>query len=688
MSESAYPHVFQPITIGSVEVQNRMYFSPHSVPLWVGDAPSIDAARYWAERAIGGCGLIMTANRLHPAGLDVVPSFAVVADLVHDAGAKLFGQITYSVVGGGGNWEPHAPDRPALGPSAYQRFDHYATARAMSKDEVRGFIEEHRKGARNLAEAGYDGVEIHLTHGMIGEQFLSAFWNRRTDEWGGSPERRLAFPLALLNAVREGGGDGFAVGIRFNCDEMLPDGWDSDEAQELLAGFAQSGLIDFADLDVAVEPHQFPLGMPSYLMPRFSNEGFVATVRAAAGDIPVLSALGRVTTVADAERALSSGVVDLVGCARGLIAEPELVNQAREGREADSRICTSCNYCLASREVGSNGCLINPGSGRESRWGLGSFSPAPQKRKVVVVGGGAAGLEAARVAAKRGHEVVLFERNETVGGQLELWARLPDREVFGTTGGWYARQLDQLGVAMRLGREATTDDVLAERPDAVIVATGSHYDATGANGFLPFPIPGHDRDFVYTVEQVLADGKRPTGKVIVLEHEGLNTGAGIAELLAQGGAQVEIITRWLQPVQHLFFTLEFAFIVPRLKGAGVVYTTTTNISEIGDHTVTAVDVFTSDERLITDVDAVVLATGRMPIDGIARELEGKVEQLFTVGDALAPRGLGEATFEGQKFARMIGEPEAPTTVAEAYFAPVPDAAVPRTAAAAVADQVQ
>jgi 2,4-dienoyl-CoA reductase-like NADH-dependent reductase (Old Yellow Enzyme family) len=683
MSESSYPHVFKPITIGPVEVSNRMYFSPHGVPTWVGDAPSIDGARYWADRAVGGCGMIMTANRLRPAAAGVTGSYAVVADLVHEAGAKLFGQLTYSVVGGGGLWEPLAPERPVLGPSAYQRFDHYATARAMTKDEVLGIIDQHRVGARNLAEAGYDGIEIHLTHGMIGEQFLSAFWNRRDDEYGGSVERRLAFPIELLHAVRESA-DGMAVGIRFNCDEMLPDGWDSDEAQELLTRFVESGLIDFADLDVAVEPHQFPLGMPSYLMPRFSNESFVAAVRGAAADIPVFSALGRVTTVADAERAISSGVVDLVGVARGLIAEPELMNHAREGREADSRACTSCNYCMMSRRIGGNGCSINPGSGRESRWGIGSFAPATLKRRVVVVGGGAGGAEAARVAALRGHEVTLFERADRLGGQLGLWSVLPDREIFGTTAPWYQRQLDQLGVTVKLEQEVTAGDVLAEQPDAVIVATGSHYDSSGASGYLPFPIPGHDRDFVYTVEQVLAGGQRPTGKVIILEHEGINTGAGIAELLAQGGADVEIITRWLQPVQFLFETLEFAFIVPRLKGLGVTYTTATNISEIGDHTITAVDVFTSEEREITGVDALILATGRMPVDGIARELEGEVTQLFTIGDALAPRGLAEATFEGHKFARMIGEPDAPTTFAEAYFAPIPTEAVPRAAAAAVA----
>jgi dimethylamine/trimethylamine dehydrogenase len=222
--------------------------------------------------------------------------------------------------------------------------------------------------------------------------------------------------------------------------------------------------------------------------------------------------------------------------------------------------------------------------------------------------------------------------------------------------------------------------VLAEQPETVVVATGGRYSRTGSSGLVPYPIPGHERDFVYTPEQIIADGLRPKGKVIVLEHEGINTGAGVAEMLALAGAEVQIFTRWMQPVQHLFGTHEFAYIIPRLKGLGVVYTPTIHIKEIGDHEVVVFDIFTSEEWTISDVDGVVLATMREPIDSLARELEGRVEQLFTVGDALAPRGLMEASYEGQMFARMIGESDAPLTFGQAYFREASRDVLPRPAA--------
>jgi 2,4-dienoyl-CoA reductase-like NADH-dependent reductase (Old Yellow Enzyme family) len=680
VGEASYPQVFSPISIGEVEVSNRFYFSPHGIPLQVGDDPSADAAYYLAERAAdGGCGLVMHALRLRPVSRKTIPSFTAVSSMVHEAGAKIFGQLTYSAVGGAGPWEVLAPDRPLLGPSSYQRFDHYASTREMTVDEIKRFVNAYRLGARHLAESGYDGVEIHHTHGMQGEQFLSEYWNRRSDEYGGDLDRRMRLSIEVLNAVREEVGPSLAVGIRFNCDEMLPGGWDQEGARDILARFVEMKLIDFADLDIAVEPHQFPLGMPSYLIPKFSNEGFVAGVREAAGPIPVLSALGRVTSVADAERAISSGVVDLVGAARGLMAEPELVRQAREGRAEESRECIACNLCLQVMRYGGAGCAINPGTHRERRWGVRTFSSPAELKKVVVVGGGAAGAEAARVAAKRGHEVTLFERDTKLGGQLNLWAALPGRDAVAAATRWYESQLRLLGVSIRTGTEATADLVLAEQPDAVVVATGGRYSKTGASGLIPYPIPGHAADFVYTPEQIIAGGVRPTGKVVVLDHEGINTGAGVAELLALNGAQVEIMTRWMQPVEYLFNTHEFAYIVPRLKSLGVEYTMTTHIKEIGDHQVVAFDAFTSEERTVTDLAAVVLATMREPIDGLARELDGRVSQLFTVGDALAPRGLMEATFEAHKFARMIGEEDAPATFAEAYFAEASSDVFPRPA---------
>ena len=680
MSES-YPHVFNPIKLGPVEIPNRFYFSPHGVPLSVGVHPTSDAVAYFAERAAGGCGLIFHSVLAHgyapriasPYAKETVPAFAAIAEAVHAHGTKLFGQLWYHW-GVPAAWQPLSAPRPSVGPSARQHFDKYEVTHAMGAEEIERQIDSYRVSASHLREAGYDGIEVHSTHGSMNEQFLSPYFNKRTDEYGGSLENRMRFLVGALRAAREGAGADMAVGIRFNCDEMLPGGLTQDDTREVLGLLVADGLIDFADLDITVEPNQAPIACPPYFVAPHLYESFVSSVRGATGSVPVLSVISRVTSVADAERLIADGVADMVGAARGLIAEPELVKNAREGREHESRTCIACNWCV-EWEWSRGTCTINPASGKERRWGVGTFTPAPEPTRVVVVGGGPGGLEAARVAAKRGHDVVLFERRDEVGGQMAMWAKLPGRDVFATTPAWWKERLDDLGVDLRLGVAATADLVLAEKPGAVIVATGARYAADGESGYLATQIPGHERESVYTPEQILQDGARPTGRVVVLDDEGLNTGPGIAQLLADGGAEVELVTRWFAPMA-LIFTMEWAFVIPQLKNAGVTISTGTYLKEIGADTVTAFDVFTSEEREIDGVDAVVLATMRRPEDALAAELEGKVGQLFPIGDALSPRMLAAATDEGHRFARMVGVPEAPRTFAEAYFRPTPTDELP------------
>jgi thioredoxin reductase len=428
-------------------------------------------------------------------------------------------------------------------------------------------------------------------------------------------------------------------------------------------------LIDFVEIEVGMEPMQFPLAIPTYLHDKHIYRESVASIRDAAGSIPVLSVIGRITSVEDAEELLASGVVDMVGSIRGLQTEPNLVRHAAEGREDESRTCLACNLCMRLHSVHhAFGCSINPETGREKSWS--TYPPAARSSRVVVAGGGPAGLEAARVATMKGHRVLLLERNDHLGGQLHLWAKLPDRQIFSTTTEWYERQLAKLGVEVRLGVEANLENILAEQPDAVIVATGSRYLRTGESGFVEYPVPGWDQDWVLTPEQIIEDGLRPTGNVLILDDEGMNTAAGVAEILAAGGADVTMITRWLQPVQGMISTLEYSVEIPRLKNLGVKLETMTYIKELGEHTATIFNVFTNAETTIDRVDAVVMVTTRRADLTLAKLLEGRVEQLFSAGDALAPRGLTEAIHEGHRFARVIGEAGAPRDFTELYFSPV------------------
>lgn len=318
---------------------------------------------------------------------------------------------------------------------------------------------------------------------------------------------------------------------------------------------------------------------------------------------------------------------------------------------------------------------------------MAALRAAVRGRKVVVVGGGPAGLEASRVAAMRGHQVVLFEKRSRLGGQLNLWAALPDREIFATTPAWYERRLQKLGVEVRTGVDATPELVLAEQPDAILVATGSRYLRTGETGYLKAAVPGFDRDFVYTPEEVIEGGLRFKGRVIVFDEEAITTAPGIAELLAGSGARVTMVTRWREPFNRLgsqLVTVE----VPRLKRLGVELATSSYVKAIADHRVTVQDVDTLEEREIVDVAALVMATGRRSDLTLGRALEGKAEQVFSIGDALSPRGLSEAIQEGHRYARLLGESDAPANFTEVFFAPVDFSLSQRPASALLNAEVQ
>lgn len=675
-----YPNVFKPIKVGPVQLRNRYYFSPHGLPLTIGCGPSNDLVAYCTERVRdGGCGLVILSCTVHDRGRTYQPcpypthtvgAFRALADAVHSAGGGIFAQLWYNW-NAPGHWGPLAPAAPTLSPSAsqYSYGGMSNGTRSVTRQEIRMMHECHRRSATNLRDAGFDGIEIHASHSGMMEQFLSPYFNRRDDEYGGSLENRMRLLVETLETTRAAAGKDMAIGMRFNCDELVEGGYGTAAAYDVLQKVCARGLIDFADLDIAMEPLQLQYGMPTVFVEEHIYKRYVEKVRGAAGDVPVLSVLGRVTRMADAEAAIAAGVCDMVGSARELIAEPRFVKHAYDGTEELGRTCIACNWCLGGMADGAFGCSVNPASYRERIWGVNTFAPATRRRRVIVIGGGPGGLEASRVAALKGHEVTLFEARDRLGGNLELWARLPGREFYRHAIDWWQREIVRLGVTVQKRKVATTDDVLRLAPDAVIVATGACFSKTGRTGIADRDIPGADRPHVFAVEDVLLGNVRPSGRVVVLDGEGTHASIGVAEMLGRGGAEVTLISSNFAPYSNrVLFAFESELAVKRMIEANVTFRSTTWVRRIGESELELYDVNSGRESKMDRVDALVLATGRISIDGIAVELEGRVEQLFTIGDALAVRPFATAAFEGQKFARLIGESNAPKSVSDAYFA--------------------
>jgi NADPH-dependent 2,4-dienoyl-CoA reductase/sulfur reductase-like enzyme len=325
------------------------------------------------------------------------------------------------------------------------------------------------------------------------------------------------------------------------------------------------------------------------------------------------------------------------------------------------------------------GCAVNATAGKEDRWPDDLVEQAGRAMGVVVVGGGPAGLEAARIAALRGHRVTLLEARDELGGGAALWARLPGREVMAQLGEYFAARLPEIGVDVRTGVRATAEDVLALSPDVVVVATGSAYSRTGVNGASPHPIAGHDQPWVHAFEDVVRDGLELSGKVVVVDDEGYHPGAGVAELLAQRGATVELVSRKQTPAASLGIAI--GYVAGRLRASGVVQHNGTMVVGIGDHEVSLLELMSQQPSTIADVDHVVLTTAREAIHDLEAALEDRVDYVYVVGDALSPRTLRVATYEGHRFGRVIGDADMPASVSEAMFDRKPWSQVPAAAPA-------
>jgi mycofactocin system FadH/OYE family oxidoreductase 2 len=653
MSE-AFPHLFSPLRVGRLRLRNRIVHAPHGTCLAEQNLPSERQARYYAERARGGTGLIvMEALRVHPTsafstgsvnGFDprIVPGLRRIREAVHEHGAGILAQILHA-----GRQMTGAMSRlPVFAPSPIPCAQNKEVPHEMDEDQIAEVVAAFGRTARFACEAGLDGVEIHGGHGYLIQQFLSPYSNRRTDGYGGSEDRRLRFALEVIARVRAEAGPERVVGMRISADEFTEGGLGLPEMERIARRLAAPGALDYLSVSQSnYSGPSFPTMIPDMHFAVAPYAYLAAAIRRAVPGIPIV-AVARINAPEVAERVLAAGQADLVALARAHIADPEFAEKARAGRAHEIRRCIACNQgCVGSVHYEKPiTCLVNPAAGREQELGLGTLAPAGAARRVWVIGGGPAGLEAARVAAARGHRVTLIERAPQLGGQLALAATVPCRAELGEAIRHLAAEVARGGVEVRLGVEATVEMVEGAAPDAVVVATGStaHVPPLALDGGIP----------VMTTRDLLVRAPVPGARVLLYDEDGHFHAAGVAEHLADLGKEVEVVT----PYAFVGLKLPTVSLVGaqmRLRGKRVRFTALTRLRGIKAGRVILADAYTGEEEAREGVDAVVLATGSRASDALYRALRGRVAALYQAGDAVAPRTAVEAVREGHLVGRQV-----------------------------------
>lgn len=649
-----FKYLFSPLQLGSVMVPNRIHFAAHMTNFGEDHQISERHINYYRERARGGCGLITTEELgVHPTDHpysnlvdafdpDAIPRFKQLTSAIHEYDTRIFAQLNHNGMQGDGK----ISRLPVWGPSPGKDPIFRETAKEMEIEDIQECVAYFAKSAGHAVEGGFDGIELQLGHSSLIRQFLSPATNFRNDGYGGSLANRMRFCLEVVNAVRQAVGPDFTLGVRLNADEMHPrGGLTLEDAKQIAVRLESAGHLDFMDLSLGTFFNLFlvegsmhtPLG---YTVPL--SAGIRSVIR-----LPVFCT-NRINDPHLAENILVDGHADMIGMVRALICDPELPNKAREGRSDDIRHCVADNQgCIARMGLGlSLGCIQNPAVGQEKTLGIGTLKGCNQPKKVVVVGAGPAGLEIARTAALRKHRVIVFEKDEAVGGQNLLAGKgAGRREMTGVTR-WLIGQVNKLDIDLRLATEATAEVVLQENPDAVVVATGSVPKEK--------PFPGeYQAPQVVTTWQIL-NGDVATGpKVLLIDLDGHHQATGTAELLADLGKNVHMITptlfvgAGLGPLQDLYLTRK------RLANKGVKITPDIAVLEIQGTLVKGLNVYSNEMMEFDGYDTVVLAAGNQVCDELYFALKGHVKELYRIGDCVAPRKTDMAIVDGHRVGRML-----------------------------------
>ncbi|MCP3933822.1 MAG: NADH:flavin oxidoreductase [Actinomycetia bacterium] len=671
--------LLQPFELKHLTLRNRIFSSSHEPAYGDGGMPTDRYRLYHEERAKGGVALTMTAgsavvSRDSPPAFGnllayddaIVPWIQRLTDGVHEHGAACMIQITH--LGRRAGWS-HADWLPIVAPSPLREAAHRGHPKEAEDWDIDRITADYADAAERMVAGGMDGIEIQ-SYGHFFDTWWSPATNSRADEYGGSIEAGMAVPMQILRAVRDRVGPQFIVGLRMAVDEANPAGLSYERGLEILQRIDEAGLIDFVNVirgHIDSDPALAEV-IPLHGSPSAPHLDFAGEVRSST-DLAVLHA-SKIDDVATARFSIAEGKLDMVGMTRAQIADPHVVNKIRDGKEATIRPCVGATYCLDRiYEAGEALCIHNPATGREATMPH-EIRPAETQKRVVVVGAGPGGLEAARVAGERGHEVVVFEAMPWAGGQVQLAARNKRRADLVGIIDWRLSELERLGVTIRLNTVADRLAVLALEPDIVMVATG---------GSPQLPALEAGAELVSTAWEVIAGDIRPKGRVLLYDDDGTHLAMTAAEQMAEAGVDLEIVTpeRMYGVDVGGMNAVAYARTLNEVDVRIALHQRVMSVSRDGDELVVDVGSDHSPVRHRRRVDHVVVAHGTSPLAEIYFELkadsrnhgavdydaliEGRPQslspnpegeyQLFRIGDAVESRNIHAAIYDALRLVK-------------------------------------
>jgi 2,4-dienoyl-CoA reductase (NADPH2) len=697
----AYRYLWNPLELGPVSTRNRIVFSAHLTNYARDGKPTEQHAAYYAARAAGGAGLIITEEHsthptdwpyeklIHGFHRDVIPGYRAITDAVHRHRTPIFAQINHN----GGQASSMYSRLPVWAPSAVADPLFREVPKAVDQAEIDEIIAGYALVAEHCAEGGFDGIELQCSHSSIVRGFLSPATNKRTDAYGGSIANRARLLTEIVAAVRRVIGNRLALGVRICGDELIEGGTTIDDAVEIARIVEATGHVDYINTSIGVATASlFMIEASMHIPPGYAL--FIPSAFRKAVDLPVVG-VGRFKDPLQAERALAEGHCDLVGIVRGQIADPDFAAKARAGATDEIRLCLSCNQECVGR-MGLNrwlGCIENPRTGREAEYAARSVeltakTAARQQggsarsatstrnaasttnststtnaasttnstnststssatnnqathspRNVMVVGAGPAGLQAAISAARAGHQVTVYEKEAQAGGQVRLAASVPNRAEFGDIVRNQLTECRRLGVSIEYGVGVWPGFVAEKAPDHVIVATGAEPQRPW---WAPVDAPN-----VCDVRDVLTGAADPHGDVVVVDEIGFHHATSVAELLADRGCTVEIVTPGMVVGQDLGVTLDMENWWMRASAKGIVQSTDLVPMGIAGNELTLLHHPTGTNQT-RRFDWVVLAVPGNPVEWLYHDLKSAGVSVERAGDCVAPRRAHAAVVEGER----------------------------------------